>query len=577
MNLIQSPSRIFSRKTLANSLFSVLLCFLALFFAPVFLVEHNVASANSQDNPPPPQNQAPVARLTTSISMGLVPLEVTLDASGSEDPDGRIEQFDWDLDGDGQFEITDGDSVIQHTYSEAGKFIVSVRVSDNLQWTATATVTITATSEMIVSLINQAVPQLAAVPMEVIDTSVREFSRFEERYPIFSESCDEYFLASIAGFPSICYSRQDTDGTSSLFFIGAKDRKGLSWGYPNLVYKSKEKRISTPRMLEVQGTPAIAFAEFGADIRSFNFVRALDGKGKTWAQPVTIELIPQFRRFNSMTLAIVNGKPAVAYLPRNYREWIPDTRTSGSVMYEQAADQYGKDWSRASLKICDNADVMSMSTVNGQPAVAFIHRPFEPETALGGGNYLSPRIYYAAASDSDGSFNWNQPTPVSEALAYADEIAFDVELRELGGKPAIAWFRSVEESELSNLVPSRPVAPAFAFSTGWQWLGTNAIAHHDLTVIEALAFEVISGTPHLAILKRPDAGYGSGRDSLWLQKSSDAQGTIWQPAVLASGKVLATDIGTACTEQIMMIEADGHPAILLKSTSGALMYVIEMK
>lgn len=69
-------------------------------------------------------------------------LGVVLDGSESSDPDGEIERYEWDVDGDGQFEA-EGETV-SHTYDESGEYEVTLRVTDadGLQTTATTTVSV---------------------------------------------------------------------------------------------------------------------------------------------------------------------------------------------------------------------------------------------------------------------------------------------------------------------------------------------------------------------------------------------------------------------------------------------------
>ncbi|MGC0271840.1 PKD domain-containing protein [Pseudactinotalea sp. Z1739] len=70
----------------------------------------------------PPVNQAPEASFTSSVSG----LTVTLDGSGSSDPDGAIESYEWVL-GDGS---TATGQVVVHTYAEAGSYDVTLTVAD---------------------------------------------------------------------------------------------------------------------------------------------------------------------------------------------------------------------------------------------------------------------------------------------------------------------------------------------------------------------------------------------------------------------------------------------------------------
>ncbi|WP_266075618.1 PKD domain-containing protein [Haladaptatus caseinilyticus] len=79
------------------------------------------------------QNEAPVAHIQTAPNVGGGSVErgetVTLDASASEDGDGEIVEYMWDLDGDGSFE-TDGEST-EMTPSECGSYRVTLQVTDD--------------------------------------------------------------------------------------------------------------------------------------------------------------------------------------------------------------------------------------------------------------------------------------------------------------------------------------------------------------------------------------------------------------------------------------------------------------
>ena len=93
-----------------------------------------------------PVNEAPQADLAAAPQSGDIPLTVDFDASTSFDPDGYITEYEWDFDGDGNFETsTGGVAYAQFTYTVAGDYNAAVRVTDNGDATDTASVLISAT------------------------------------------------------------------------------------------------------------------------------------------------------------------------------------------------------------------------------------------------------------------------------------------------------------------------------------------------------------------------------------------------------------------------------------------------
>jgi PKD repeat protein len=84
-------------------------------------------------------NQPPTAMMTASPLVGVAPLTVTFDGSGSSDPDGTIASYSWNF-GDG------GNSTganPRHTYASAGTYTATLTVTDNAGSTASASVAVT--------------------------------------------------------------------------------------------------------------------------------------------------------------------------------------------------------------------------------------------------------------------------------------------------------------------------------------------------------------------------------------------------------------------------------------------------
>jgi PKD repeat protein len=84
-------------------------------------------------------NQPPAASLAVP-SLAVVGQPVTLDASGSSDPDGTITQYEWDFDGNGVYDQTTVQPSVSHTFTgPAGERTVGLRVTDNGASTAATT------------------------------------------------------------------------------------------------------------------------------------------------------------------------------------------------------------------------------------------------------------------------------------------------------------------------------------------------------------------------------------------------------------------------------------------------------
>ena len=80
----------------------------------------------------------PVARFTAAPNPSLAGRSVTFDGSGSSELESAIARYEWDLDGDGTFEVDGGASPLTtRAFADRGTYAVSLRVSDRAGLTAT--------------------------------------------------------------------------------------------------------------------------------------------------------------------------------------------------------------------------------------------------------------------------------------------------------------------------------------------------------------------------------------------------------------------------------------------------------
>lgn len=86
-----------------------------------------------------PANQPPITFLHVVGSTGSAPLSTTLDASVTNDADGDVLSYAWDVDGNGTTDTTTSAPTLAHTYSAAGSYTPRVTVTDLNGGSATAT------------------------------------------------------------------------------------------------------------------------------------------------------------------------------------------------------------------------------------------------------------------------------------------------------------------------------------------------------------------------------------------------------------------------------------------------------
>jgi len=74
-------------------------------------------------------NENVSAKLNAAPESGPFPLEVEFNAAESRDPDGDVIMYEFDLDGDGEFELRQESPIVRETFLKVGEYKVQVRVT----------------------------------------------------------------------------------------------------------------------------------------------------------------------------------------------------------------------------------------------------------------------------------------------------------------------------------------------------------------------------------------------------------------------------------------------------------------
>ncbi|HAF70858.1 TPA: hypothetical protein DCL37_05870 [Candidatus Acetothermia bacterium] len=78
------------------------------------------------------RGQPPVASLAVTPAEPRARQEITLDASASYDPDGRIVEYRWDFDGDGVVDLSSTDPTVRYTYPSGGSYNLELTLVDDM-------------------------------------------------------------------------------------------------------------------------------------------------------------------------------------------------------------------------------------------------------------------------------------------------------------------------------------------------------------------------------------------------------------------------------------------------------------
>ncbi|MBN2083171.1 PKD domain-containing protein [bacterium] len=220
-------------------------------------------------------------------------------------------------------------------------------------------------------------------------------------------------LAVIAGNPAIGSVNANT------YFARASGATGASGTWPA---ESTIESSAPPygcQLIQVNGNPALVYCHRVSSPydEQVSYVRALDAVGDSWSTPVRLDTGND--SVDDITIAIINGQPAVAYV-------VSDKNDGWELRYIRANDNNGASWPAASKFIeTDIRDSGSLTEISGRPAIAYV---------TCSGNVLK----FVRASDSTGAA-WPAPMVVDNTDENMGWGVSHCRMVELGGKPGISY------------------------------------------------------------------------------------------------------------------------------------------
>ncbi|MCB1186082.1 hypothetical protein KDL29_02850 [bacterium] len=413
-------------------------------------------------------NEPPVADLQAdklSVEKGEV---ITFTAANSQDPDGSIVSYQWDLNGNMAFnesgngeDLYEGSPTAQVSWSDPGIKKVSVLVLDD-----------------------QGAGGFASLEPVVHGWVVKQLFSWGI-FTMLPDTTASVDLCEVNGRPAIAVV---SDAVDDVRYIRANDSYGVSWPADPVSVESDANvdAIGELSLKVVAGHPALAFYNVSAN--RLSYVRALDADGDSWGGVVQPD--PGNGSGTTNDLAIVNGNPAICF----------QFQSPTALKYVRALDPTGQAWGTPVTVDSGGAvsgDEPSMAIVDGFPAIT---------SRRHGG--ASQSLRYCRAQDADGSA-WNAPVDATPA----DSSGYQSTLLVLDGIPsAINKDGTGEVSFLRALDP-----------LGSTW---DAAAQLNPSVLDGyrISMAAIGGKP--AIVSRADSG-----GNVMYTPALDSAGTSWGTSV----------------------------------------------
>lgn len=363
---------------------------------------------------------------------------------------------------------------------------------------------------------------------------------------LFEDLAYAVFAFDMTGFEgtgTIRFEWQDRDRNLSDFYVAPANQQLNRWQWHSNLENNELLEIGdfTPYLRGSDGCMLVAVAYTAMD--DYATLQAIS-VGYGWQRNFVAEQEDQL--YNRYDLAIIDGKPAIAYV---YSVFGGSFETT--VHYTSATNAEGTAWT-APVQLAgpyENGTAISVLVgislleVDGNPAVAYLHQTKD------GNNKRNGDLHFLRATDPAGS-NWPAPVVVDDVEVNDLEMAgLRPSMKTINGNPAIAYFSQEADTEIDTLRYVRATD-----ASGSAWPAPQDLDTGTVTSYSRITLETIAGNP--AISCAANFGPGDGNDVFFI-RASDVNGASWAAAqeVMDGGsEFLATEP--------FLVEIDGKAGII---------------
>ncbi|MBN2081806.1 PKD domain-containing protein [bacterium] len=478
----------------------------------------------------------------------VTPVEITLDASGSTDTDGTVVSYDWDFDGDGEWDIEDDtESSIDHMYAGTGIFEATVRVWDNDNATDTASVTVTITDggNFWPTALLTADQTTGEVPLTVhFDASGSSDPETEDLHYVWDLDGDGSYETDGGTTPTI--SHQYTTPVDIWVSVKVFDDED-AWDYDELeLVLTSGGNLPPEAVLAADptfGNPPPLNVNFNAgdsidtDGTIEQYRWDFDGDGSYDETGTSATTVHQYN-----SAGIYNAVVEVTD-----DDGATDTDTVKITVVNDGASWHLIKVDETAGDIIGVGDYSSLKVVDGYPAIAY--QIFDNSSAD------RKRAAYVRALDADGA-TWGTPVIVESPSQVQERAGIDIDLEIVDGNPAVVfgeykwWYDGSDWHWYYRLVYERA-----SDATGATWSGSRVNVaggqgvgrgtHCDLYVVDG----------------NPAATYFAPYDqTMYYCRATDSTGGTWAAEqLLDDGSWVTNAYSTGEYNSLCVI--DGNPAV----------------